>query len=227
MPTHAARITLGFMLALSRLAASAESTFEPVDEIADAAIRAVAPDARTDTRVNAQAAVDSSLRMPKCDQALQSLVARPGVAEVACNGTTAWKLYVPVKVRRIAEVVVMARPVGPGQPLDRSMLSLDARDTGSLSGEAIYSLDDALGYNAVRALAAGHTLLRTDLTAPRVIRRGDQVVIVFRNGHVEVRSQGKALRDGAVGEVINVENQSSRRQVQARVTGPGRVETVQ
>ena len=221
-----ARIALFLVLALGSLSAFAAGTFEPVQSIADAAIRAIAPDAQGNPQVTAQAAVDASLRMPQCDQALQAVVARPGVAEVGCNGTTSWKLYVPVKVSRIADVVVLSRPIGMGQTIDRSMLSLEPRDTGSLTGEAIYSVDEAVGYQPARPLSAGHALMRSDLVAPRVIRRGDLVVIISHAGSVEVRSQGKALRDGAVGDLISVENQSSRRQVQARVIGAGQVESL-
>jgi flagella basal body P-ring formation protein FlgA len=222
-----AKFVLCLVVSMCCEAALSESAFEPVQHIAESAIRAVAPDAANNTRVQAQASVDTALRMPRCDKPLQALVSRPGVAEVACNGSTAWKLYVPVRVSRISDVLVLVRPIGSGQPFDRSMVQVEARDTGSLSGETLASAEDIQGYNAARPLSPGHTLVRADLLAPRVIRRGDQVVIVFNNGHVEVRSQGKALRDGAIGDLINVENQSSRRQIQARIVGPGKVETVQ
>ncbi|MNN01963.1 flagellar basal body P-ring biosynthesis protein FlgA [compost metagenome] len=78
----------------------------------------------------------------------------------------------------------------------------------------------AIGQVARRALSAGSLLSATDLVAPRIVRRGDNVALVARRGGVEVRVAGRALGDAGAGERVSVENLSSRRVMQG-IAAPG------
>ena len=69
-------------------------------------------------------------------------------------------------------------------------------------------------------MPAGTVLSASDLAAPRLVRRGDQVALVSRRGGVEVRVSGRALGDAGENERVAVENLSTRRVLQGRV-GPG------
>jgi flagella basal body P-ring formation protein FlgA len=54
-----------------------------------------------------------------------------------------------------------------------------------------------------------------------VIQAGDLVAVTYQNGGVSLTLQVKALGAGAVGELISLQNLSSRKLIQAVVTGPG------
>lgn len=58
----------------------------------------------------------------------------------------------------------------------------------------------------------------------RLIRRGELVTLLSRGGAIEVRAQGKALGDGALGDSIQVQNSSSGRVVGGVVRAAGQVE---
>ena len=75
-----------------------------------------------------------------------------------------------------------------------------------------------------RPAAAGSVLTPELVEAPRLVRRGELVTVTARTGGIEIRTQGKAMRDGVQGERIPVENASSRRVVEGQVTGRGQVE---
>ncbi|KTF29616.1 flagellar basal body P-ring formation chaperone FlgA, partial [Xanthomonas translucens] len=66
-------------------------------------------------------------------------------------------------------------------------------------------------------------LSASDLVAQRLVRRGDNVALVARNGGLEVRMAGRALSDGGENERVTVENLSSRRVLQGTVSQNGDV----
>lgn len=198
--------------------------YEPVERIAAAAIQAVAPDAGSSPNVRAEAAVDPGLRMPACSEGLSAHVGHRGVAELSCAGPMAWKLFVPVKVSRLGETLVLARPLAAGQTVNIDVLRVETRDQAGLAAGALAHPDQAIGRIAARALAAGSPLMSSDLRSPRLVRRGDQVTLIARRGGLEVRSLGRALGDAGEAEQVNVENSSSRRQVRGMVNARGEVE---
>lgn len=216
---------LGCLAPSAALQAQAGS-FEPVERIRDAAIHAVAPDAASDARVQAEASLDPGLRMPACGEGLSAHVGQRGVAEVSCNGPTGWKLFVPVRVTRLGDVLVLARPVAAGQSITLDVLRVETRNQAGLGAGLLERPEQALGRIAARPLSAGAALGASDLKSPRLVKRGDQVTLIARRGGLEVRSLGRALGDAGEDEVVNVENSSSRRQVRGRVNARGEVEVL-
>lgn len=218
----------GLLVLLLALApgAAAASGFEPVERIVAAAVSAVAPDAGSNPAVRAEAAVDPGLRMPECSQGLSAHVGHRGVAEVSCTGPMAWKLFVPVKVSRLGDTLVLTRPLAVGQSVTADAVRVETRDQAGLAAGALERPEQALGRIAARALAAGSPLMATDLRSPRLVRRGDQVTLIARRGGLEVRSLGRALGDAGQDEQVNVENSSSRRQVRGVVNARGEVEVL-
>ena len=59
-----------------------------------------------------------------------------------------------------------------------------------------------------------------------MIKRGESVVMTAKSGALQVRIQATALTDGHAGEQISVRNKQSKRVVEARVIGPGKVSVV-
>lgn len=225
MPCKRLMLWLLLLLALP-VAARGAGGYEPVERIAAAAVAAVAPDAGVDPRVRAEAAIDSGLRMPECSAGLSAHVGNRGVAEVSCHGPMAWKLFVPVKVSRLGDTLVLTRPLAAGQTVTADALRVETRDQAALAAGALERPEQAIGRIAARPLAAGSALSASDLRSPRLVRRGDQVTLIARRGGLEVRSQGRALGEAGEAEQVNVENLSSRRQVRGVVNARGEVEVL-
>ena len=59
---------------------------------------------------------------------------------------------------------------------------------------------------------------------PKVVKKGDEVMIVATKGALSVRSSGVALSDGRVGQQISVKNSATKRIVKARVKRKGLVQ---
>lgn len=212
---------LGLLLAMIGLAGSAMATsMQPLDSIAEAAIAALgAGDAQS-----AEAVLAHSLRLRRCTQPLQAVATGPTTAQVRCDDSPGWKLYVPVRVRREAEVVVLRTPAASGVPITAEQLVVQRRDIGAAGGETFDDPAALVGRVPSRALAPGVVPTENDLSLGTPLRRGDPVVLVSRTGGVEVRMPGRALGPAQSGGRIAVENASSRRVLRGRLVAEGLVE---
>jgi flagella basal body P-ring formation protein FlgA len=81
--------------------------------------------------------------------------------------------------------------------------------------------DVVVGQAARRALREGAPAAVHDLAPPRVIRRDQDVEVVFLQDGVRVVLTGRALADAAVGEPVPVLNIQSKKTIDAVASGPG------
>lgn len=130
----------------------------------------------------------------------------------------------PVAARRgDIQVLSYARSLAAGEEVRPEDLVWTRAATAP--ADALRDPDAAIGMIARRPLREGAPVSARDVSAPQVIQAGDLVTVSYENGGVHLSLQVKALGAGAVGEVISLQNLSSRKTLQAIVTGPGQAAT--
>jgi len=80
-----------------------------------------------------------------------------------------------------------------------------------------------VGKQARRPLKEGEPVLASQLQAPVVINRGDEVVIFYALKTMNLTAKGKAMDAGGQGDVIRILNTSSNRTLMAKVVQPHQV----
>lgn len=203
------------LLLLMATAPAWANGFQPVDSIRAAALSTLGPG------TDAEATLDAGLRMPACAAPLQAQSTGSNTVEVACPG--GWRLFVPVKVRRNQDVLVLNRGIAAGETIGLADIGIEKRDAARIAGAVLADPAEAVGKVARRVLQAGTLLSAGDLVSPRLVRRGDTVELVSRRSGLEVRMRGRALSDAGQDERVSVENASSRRIVQGTVDASGAV----
>lgn len=174
--------------------------------------------------------LDSRLQLADCSGNLHSEVkeARYGTknlnVKVHCNASRRWTIYVPVTLQMFAEVAISTRNLHRGEAVQESDFVLKRTNTSNISNSFLDSKKKLVGMEMRRAVRAGAILTIQDVKEPTMVKRGETVVIVARTSGLEVRSEGKALSNGRVGEQIRVQNPKSKRIVDARITGRGTTE---
>jgi flagella basal body P-ring formation protein FlgA len=186
-----------------------------------ASIRAAAEGALASPGARIEASLDPALRMPPCPHTLQAQALSAVNVEVSCPD--GWRLFVPVRVQRVQPVVVLTAAVAPGQPVPASAVGVETRDTARLGAAPLTDPAQAIGQTLRLGGQAGQVLRRSDLVAQAVVKRGEPVALVAGGGGFEVRMAGRALADAGAGEVVRVENLSSRRVLSGVVAAPGEV----
>lgn len=194
---------------------------QPLADIRSAALTALGASDQP-----AQVTLDPTLRLARCSQPLQAVAHGASMAQVRCADTPGWRLFVPVRVRREADVVVLTVAAASGIPIAANQVAVQRREVGQAAGATFSDPAALIGRIPTRALAPGLVPTEADLSLGAPLRRGDPVVLVSRVGGVEVRMQGRAMGAAQAGRVIVVENTSSRRVLRGRVIADGLVEVI-
>jgi flagella basal body P-ring formation protein FlgA len=93
----------------------------------------------------------------------------------------------------------------------------------SLQNEVARSVDQIVGMQLRRPVAAGQPLRLADLVRPPLVQRGSTVQIELSSSGLSVTGQAVALDAGVDGERIRVQNMTSHAFLFAQVVGPGQV----
>jgi flagella basal body P-ring formation protein FlgA len=171
--------------------------------------------AAPDTTTVETNAVDDRLRLPRCTEALdaqlqRALVNGQGTIAVSCRGTSAWRLFVPVRVIEQVGVVVARRGLAAGDVLTAADLETRTQASTSLPYDFISDPAQAVGLTVRRAVPAGTVLAPATLVHPELVERGALVTLVSGSGTIRVKSEGVALEGARVKERVRVRSQSGR-----------------
>jgi flagella basal body P-ring formation protein FlgA len=111
------------------------------------------------------------------------------------------------------------RTIRPGEIIAPADVRIVASGpTGGLS-----SAEQAVGMAARRLLATGRPLMAGDIGPPMLVSRNSLVPLVFVRGGLTIRTEGRALGNGAEGERVRVMNLASRQTVTGTVAADGSV----
>jgi flagella basal body P-ring formation protein FlgA len=95
--------------------------------------------------------------------------------------------------------------------------------TSVLQNEVARTVEQVIGMQLHRPVAAGQPLRLADLTRPPLVQRGSTVQIELTSTGLSVTGQAVALDSGAGGDKIRVQNMTSHAYLFAQVIGPGQV----
>ncbi|MBT6277861.1 MAG: flagellar basal body P-ring formation protein FlgA [Chromatiales bacterium] len=171
--------------------------------------------------------LDSRLRLAPCEAPLEAFRPRGGRAlgnitvGVRCPGPKLWTIYVPVNISMPGKVLVATQYIPRGEHLRAEHVRLEQRDLATLMTGYFSAVESAVGKRLKRPLAMGSVVTPRMLASPKLVRRGTRVTIIVRRPGLEIRAAGKALRDGAAGDVVPVRNLATRRLVEGTVDSAG------
>ena len=97
---------------------------------------------------------------------------------------------------------------------------LDAKRVGA---DMVLDASDLIGMTARRNIPAGQPIRRGDVQAPKLVNKGELVLVSLTSSRLQLSVQGKALQNGAKGEVVQVLNPKSNRVIEGTVSGPNQV----
>jgi flagella basal body P-ring formation protein FlgA len=156
---------------------------------------------------------DARLRLPRCDTLEtwlpngNKLWGRASVG-VRCRTPASWSIYVPVMVKVSGQALVAARPIAKGQTLEAQDVQSQWRDLTPYPGGVLTHPDQVVGKTAAAPLQAGDLLRPELLRAPLAVRLGQQVILVAQGAGFKVSSEGTAMGNATVGQVVSVKTRS-------------------
>ncbi|MBI5410641.1 MAG: flagellar basal body P-ring formation protein FlgA [Nitrospirae bacterium] len=140
---------------------------------------------------------------------------------LAVDGTQVQTLRVMAEVSATAEVVTASRYIKPEETIQAEDLAMATVQLPALVHDFVTSLDLVVGKRAVRPLRAGTPVRLSAISAPFVIKRGDQVTIEVKRGGLLIQASGTTKTNGQIGQSITVTNLDSGKEIRGQVVGPG------
>lgn len=121
------------------------------------------------------------------------------------------------------EVAVLQQPMRRGALLRQEDVTSIRMPRAKIPARALTDLTDVIGLAARSGLRANMPLARSDFAKPILISRGEKVTITYEIAGMKLTTRGKAMDDGAKGDLIDVMNPQSRRIIPAMVASRGQV----
>lgn len=171
--------------------------------------------------------LDPRLRLHRCSKKLQAFMPpgsrRSGNTSVGirCTDHKPWKLYVPVSIKLIGRVFASANYLPRGTVIQATDLKRVEYDLARLQQGYFSTADKIIGKVLKQAVPGGGIITPAHLSRPRLVRRGESVIIMAKASGIEIRMKGKALTDGAAGELVRVKNIKSQRIIEGTVEHDG------
>jgi len=168
--------------------------------------------------------LDRRLRLAKCKQALRVFLPsnREAVGSISigvrCNEPT-WKVHIPVKVKAYTQVLIATRPIAKNSIIDRADLQFIRQDVSRYSAGVFTKTEHLVGMVAKRSIRHDAVITPRMVKPKRLVNRGDIISIIAEANGLTIRTTGKALMDGHQGQIIQVKNNRSGRQISAEVIG--------
>jgi flagella basal body P-ring formation protein FlgA len=176
--------------------------------------------------------LDPRHRLPLCDQPLDAFLRRGTeisartIVGVRCEGTRDWTVYVPVNVFVTARVYTARQTLPRNHLLTEADIRVDERDVSRSAAGYMSNKDQLIGQRLKQQVIAGRVITPAMLQADFIIRRGQSVTLIARSGGINIKMSGKALKDGALGQRIRIENSASGRVVEGIVRSQELVEVL-
>jgi flagella basal body P-ring formation protein FlgA len=124
----------------------------------------------------------------------------------------------------MAKIAVATNSLPRGSIIQSSDITMELRDISRLHRGFIEEAKSVVGKKLRQQIRKNQVITPSRLVAPLTVKRNNRVLIRASNRAIQVSMAGKALQNGSLGQIIRVKNESSNKEVDARVIAPGIVE---
>ena len=133
------------------------------------------------------------------------------------NGT----IEVRGKYQNIIEIPTLGRRLLKGDLIKQEDLEWVEIPENKLRDGTVREKGKLIGKILKRRLSVGRPIKERDVSMPRIIDKGNLVEMIYKSGNIELKTNGRALENGAVGDVIRLRNESSGKIINAEVQPSG------
>jgi flagella basal body P-ring formation protein FlgA len=134
------------------------------------------------------------------------------------------KMNISGRFHRLVELPVPTRRLGKGHIIESSDLTLVRLREENLGTNLIIDESKLVGQSVGRSLTSGKPVRLGDVGAPILVEKNRIITVSLRTDRMVLSVQGRAMENGALNDVIRVQNTQSNTVIDAVVTGSGRVE---
>lgn len=123
------------------------------------------------------------------------------------------------RVQRMVSVPVLKTALRNGDLIGMNDIIWIEMEQKDLQADNILREEDMTGLTPRHMAAAGKPLRANELQRPVMVGRGDSVTLIFKSGPMILTAKGKAMQDGAEGDLVRFVNVASNRTLDGIVSG--------
>lgn len=158
---------------------------------------------------------DSRIKVHKCKNELNVEFApnrsytRQFPVKVECSkADKPFKMFVNVQVTEYVEVIVAKTNIPKGITIDDDMIRVAKVEKHRVKTRSSDDMSNIIGGRALRNFSRGYQIGALDVC---LVCKGDEVAIIAQSEAITIKTSGTAIESGAMGETIQVKNNSSNR----------------
>ncbi|MEZ5277749.1 MAG: flagellar basal body P-ring formation chaperone FlgA [Opitutaceae bacterium] len=137
--------------------------------------------------------------------------------EILKAGESAGEWRGVFRCRHLAEVWVPTRRLDPGEPMLPSDFEAREVDLVRNAKSVVADQEQFYRYELARSVYPGRPISWSDLTPRSLVRKGELVDVVVRDGILSISMKALAVNTGSLGDVVAVRNLESKREFPAEV----------
>ena len=118
------------------------------------------------------------------------------------------------------QVLTASRDIQPNEPVTDADFQTEWVDAFGASTGALLTFPDRGPYVSATTVRTGQPLYQSTLVRPIAVHAGEMVMVLVKNGAVQLRAQLQAQSQAAIGDTVTVINPVSGIPVMVTVTGP-------
>ncbi len=123
----------------------------------------------------------------------------------------------------MVELPVLSRRLAQGELIAEADITWVRQPRDRVQAGVVSDVSEMIGKTVRRAVPPNQAVFVRDVREPVVVAKGAAVTILLQSETMTLTASGKALSDGAQGELVRIVNTSSSRVIDAVVTGPNLV----
>jgi flagella basal body P-ring formation protein FlgA len=144
--------------------------------------------------------------------------------EVLREGCIMNRDFIKMKVTARGSILVATKNLSRGHIIKEEDICIEERELSTISGSPAMNSNIVIGKMLNSTIKAGDVITVNMLSIPPAIRKGENIVIIAKIGSIEVETNGIALNEGMIGEIISVQNSLSGKKFNAVIIENGKVE---
>ena len=140
-----------------------------------------------------------------------------GALVAPAEGPVEARLPISGRARAVIEVPVLVRRLRGDDVIAAEDIAWQEITADRSTADVAMTAEELIGMSPRRVVAANRPVPLHDLRPPVVVARGARVIMLFNQAPLQISTTGRALEDGAKGQVIRVVNIDSNRTIEAMV----------
>ncbi len=171
--------------------------------------------------------IDSRIQFKQCSEEIEAssstkkLIARNWTIGVRCHGEAPWSIYIPVKAKMTRNMIVSNTTITRGEIITKDKVSLTEHEITRQNQKHFSDISHVTGREARRTIRPNRVINSSMLQEALLVHRRETVLIYAKNPKLQISMKGTALKNGRYNDMIKVQNNSSKRIIDAVVIDRG------